>query len=111
MSGLCSREDILKAHLEEIGADKDLAEIEDQPLQNGNVSRQHTGSSEAWTEAAALQEAAGNALGEDPSNLYIDLRPYMDRAPVTVRLRSLVHNNQQHLANVVQLTTVHIILT
>lgn len=81
-----SREDILEAHLAAIGAEKDLAVVRNRiSMENDRETSQQAGAREACHEATAMQEAAGNHLEEDPSNLYIDLRPFMDRAPVTVR--------------------------
>ena len=60
-----------------------MADVEDkQP--NGRIHHE-TGSSEVCAEAAALQEMEADHLQEDPSSLYIDLRPFMDTAPITVR--------------------------
>ena len=51
---------------------------------NGRTHHE-TGSSEVCAEAAALQEMEADNLQEDPSSLYVDLRPFMDRAPISVR--------------------------
>ena len=51
---------------------------------NGRTHHE-TGSSEVCAEAAVLQEMEADHSQEDPSSLYIDLRTFMDRAPVTVR--------------------------
>jgi hypothetical protein len=36
-------------------------------------------------ESLAMEEAARHPKNDDPNCLYLDLRPFMDRAPVTVR--------------------------
>jgi len=36
-------------------------------------------------ESLAMEEAARRPKDDDPDSLYMDLRPFMDRAPVTVR--------------------------
>ena len=51
---------------------------------NGQAN-QEAGIAEVGHEAATLQEMSSGHLEEDPTDLYLDLRPYMDMAPLTVR--------------------------
>ena len=74
------------------GADDDLAEVRRRiSIESNRESQEQTGSREACSEAVAMEEAATNRMEEDPSSLYIDLRRFLDRAPVTVRYSLYTH--------------------